>query len=82
MACTLFWGLVFVALAGVAVGVGAGEFFEEVGVLNGGGDFVVAGGPFAEVEDAAAVGAEGEVVVGSEDDFAAGGAEEGFRCGH
>jgi hypothetical protein len=65
----------------MAVGFGAGELFEEVGVLDGGGDLIVAGGPFAEVEDAAAVGAEGEVLVGGEDYFAAGGAEEGFGCG-
>jgi hypothetical protein len=70
--------LVFVVSAGVALGFGAGQLFEEVGILDGSGDFVVAGGPFAEVEDAAAVGAEGEVVVGGEDYFAAGGAEEGF----
>ena len=60
--------LVFVVVL-VAVGLGAGEFFEEVGVLDGGGDFVVAGGPLAEVEEAAAVGAEGELFVGGEDDF-------------
>jgi hypothetical protein len=73
-------GLVFVVLA--VVFVRAGELFEEVGILDGGGDFVVAGGPFAEVEDTAAVGAEGEVFVGDEDDFATGGAEECFWCGH
>jgi hypothetical protein len=73
--------LVFVVAAGVAVGFGAGEFFEEVGVLDGGGDFVVSAGPLAEVEDAATVGAEGEVVVGGEDYFAAGWAEECFRHG-
>jgi hypothetical protein len=66
----------------LAVGfVGAGEFFEEVGVLDGRGDFVVSAGPLAEIEDAAAVGAEGEVVVGGEDYFAAGWAEESFRHG-
>jgi hypothetical protein len=58
--------------------VGAGELFEEVGVLDGGGDFVIAGGPFAEVDAAAAVGAEGEVFVPGKDDGAAGGAAEGF----
>ena len=65
----------------MAVGFGAGQFFEEVGVLDGGGDFVVAGGPLAEIEDAAAVGAEGEVLVGGEDYFSAGGAEESFWGG-
>jgi hypothetical protein len=52
-------GLILVVLAVVLVG--AGELFEEVGVLNGGGDPVVAAGPFAEVDAAAAVGAEGKV---------------------
>ncbi len=61
--------------------LGVLEVFEEVGVEDGGGDFVVAGGPLAEVDEAAAVGAEGEVFVGGEDDFAAGGAEEGFGLG-
>ena len=51
--------LVFV-IVGVVL-VGAGELFEEVGVLDRSGDFVVAAGPFAEVDAAAAVGAEGEV---------------------
>ena len=69
--------LVFVVVF-VAVGLGAGEFFEKIGILNGRGDFVVPTGPFAEVDAAAAVGAEGEVLVGGEDDFAAGGAEECF----
>jgi hypothetical protein len=72
----LWTGLVFVVLA---IGfVGAGELFEEVGILDGGGDFVVAGGPFAEVDAAATVGAEGEVFVPGKDDGAAGRAAEGF----
>ena len=62
----------------MAVGLGAGEFFEEVRVLDGGGDLVVAGGPLAEVDTAATVAAEGEVFVGGEDDGAAGGAAERF----
>jgi hypothetical protein len=70
-------GLVFVVVF-VAVRLGAGEFFEEVGVLNWGGDFVVAGGPFAEVDTAAPVIAEGEVFVRGEDQGAAGGAAERF----
>ena len=74
--CQRFARLVFVVLA--VVFVGAGELFEEVGVLDGGGDFVVAGGPFAEVDAAAAVGAEGKVLAPGEDDGAAGGAAEGF----
>ena len=71
--------LFFVVLA--VVFVGAGELFEEVGVLDGGGDFVVAAGPFAEVDAAAAVAAEGEVFVPFEDEGAAGGAAESFRHG-
>jgi hypothetical protein len=51
--------LIFVVLAVVLVGTG--ELFEEVGVLDRSGDFVVAAGPFTEVDAAAAVGAEGEV---------------------
>jgi len=74
-------GLVFVVAAWMAVGVGAGQFFEEVGILDGAADLVVAAGPLAEVKDAAAVGAEGEVGVRGEDDFAAGRAEEGFGHG-
>ena len=48
-----FVGLVFVVPGGVFVG--AGELFEEVGVLDGTGDFVVSAGPLAEVDAAAAV---------------------------
>jgi hypothetical protein len=70
--------LVFVVLA--VVFVGAGQLFEEVGVLDGGGDFVVASSPLAQVEKAATVGAEGKVFTGGQDDFAAGGAEERFGC--
>ena len=60
----------------MTVRIGAGEFFEEVGVLDGGGDFVVAAGPLAEVDAAAAVGAEREVFASCENDIAAGGAAE------
>jgi hypothetical protein len=55
-------GLVFVVLA--VVFVGASQLFEKVGVLDRGGDFVVTGGPLAEVEKAATVGAKGEVFAG------------------
>ena len=68
--------LVFVVLA--VVFVGAGQFFEKVRVLDRAGDHVVSTGPYAEVEDTATVGAEGKVLVGGEDDFATGGAEECF----
>jgi hypothetical protein len=75
---TLFLrALVFVVVF-VAVGLGAGEFFKEVGVLDGGGDLVVAGGPFSQVDAAATVAAEGEVFVCGEDDGAAGGTAERF----
>jgi hypothetical protein len=73
-------GLFFVILAIVLVG--AGEFLEEVRVLNGGGDFVVTAGPFAQVDAAAAVGAEGEVFATGEDDVAAGGAAKGLNLSH
>jgi hypothetical protein len=56
-------GLISVVLTVVLVG--AGEFFEEVGVLDGGRDFIVAAGPFTEVDAAAAVGAEWEVFAAS-----------------
>jgi hypothetical protein len=68
--------VVFVVFA--AVGLRAGQLFEEVRVLDGGGDFVIAGGPFAEVDAAATVAAEGEVLVGGEDDGAAGGTAKRF----
>jgi hypothetical protein len=58
--------------------VRTGELFEVIGVLDGSGDLVVSAGPFAEVEDAATVRAEGEVLVGGEDYFAADRAEECF----
>jgi hypothetical protein len=70
--------LVHVVVVLAFVLVGAGQLFEEVRVLDGGGDFVVAAGPFAEVDAAAAVGAEGEVFIPGKDDGAAGGAAEGL----
>ncbi len=78
------WPLVHVVVVLAIVFVRAGELFEEIGILDGRGDFVVAAGPFAEVDAAAAVGAEREVFAGGEDDVAAGGAAEGLdsgRCG-
>jgi hypothetical protein len=75
------FGVVVVA-TGVTLGLGARELFEEVGILNGGGDLVVAGGPLAEIEEAAALGAEGKVLAGGENDFATSGAEECFRGSH
>jgi antitoxin ParD1/3/4 len=59
------------------------EVFEDVGVEDGRGDFVGSAGPFAEVDLAAAVAAEGEVFFGSGDDGFAGGAAEddGFCFG-
>ena len=51
--------------------------------MDGAGDFVVAAGPFAEVDAAATVGAEGKVFAAGKDDGAAGWAAEcfGFRGG-
>jgi hypothetical protein len=69
----------------VTVGVvfmGAGEFFEEVWILNRGGDFVVAASPFAEVDAAAAVGAKGEVFVLFQDEGATGWTAKGLRHGN
>ena len=76
-----FARLIFVIVAVVLVG--AGQLFEEVGVLDRGGDFVVAAGPLAEVDAAAAVGAEGEVFAACENQGATGGAAQrfGFRGG-
>jgi hypothetical protein len=54
------------------------QVIEDFGVEDGRADFVDAGGPLAEVDLAAAVGAEGEVFVGKADQHAAGGAAEDF----
>ena len=62
--------------------VRSGQLFEEIRVLDGGGDFVVAAGPLSEVDAAAAIGAEGKVFVLFEDDVAAGGAAKGLLGGH
>jgi hypothetical protein len=71
--------LVVVVLAFVLAG--ASQLFEEVGVLDGSADFVVAAGPLAEIDAAAAVGAEGEVIAFGEYDVSAGGAAESFGHG-
>ena len=52
-------GSVVVVLA--IIFVGAGQFFEKVGVLDRCGDLVVTTCPLSEVDAAAAVGAEGEI---------------------
>ncbi len=52
------------------------EVFEDFGIEDGRADFVDAHGPFAEIDFAAAVAAEGEVFVGGADDHSAGGAME------
>jgi hypothetical protein len=59
-----------------AVWAQAAEVFEDFRVEDGGADFVDAGGPLAEIDFAAAVTAEGEVLVVEADQFAAGGAAE------
>ena len=72
-------------LGGVARGVvlllGVLEVFEKVGVEDGGGDFVVAGGPLAEVDGAAALGAEGDFGGVEGNEFFADGAVERFGHG-
>ena len=72
----LFDCLFVVVLAVVLVR--AGEFFEQVGILDGGGDLVVAARPLAQIDATAAVGAEGEAFVPDQNDGAAGGAAESF----
>jgi hypothetical protein len=47
----------------VAVRAEAAEVFEDFRVEDGGTDFVDAGGPLAEIDFSAAVGAEWEVFV-------------------
>ena len=66
-----------------AVAVPAAEcaqIFEYFGVEDGRADLVDAGGPLAEVDLAAAVRAEGEVLAVEQDQLGAGGAAEDF-CG-
>jgi hypothetical protein len=62
------------------------EIFEDFGVEDGRADLVDAGGPFAEVDFAAAVTAKREVLVVETDQHAAGGAVEElcglFLCRH
>jgi hypothetical protein len=74
--------LVYVVVVLAVVFVRTGEFFEQVGVLNRRADLVVSASPFAEVDAAAAVGAEGEVFTLGENDGAAGGTAESFDLGH
>jgi len=61
--------------------LGMFEVFEEIGVEDGGGDFVLAGSPLAEVDGAAAVGAEGDIEGVEGDWLAADGAVEDFGHG-
>jgi len=70
--------LPFCFAGGVLLLLGVFEVFEEVRVEDGGGDLVVARGPLAEVDGAAAVGTEGDVGVGGGDGFFADGAGDGF----
>jgi hypothetical protein len=62
--------------------VGAGELFEEVGVLNWTRYLIVAAGPFAQIDATATVGAKWKVFVAGEDDITAGRATKRFdgRC--
>jgi len=74
-------GLLVIDVPVVAAGpisVQAAEVFEDFRVEDGGADPVNAGGPLAEVDLAAAVGAEGEVLIGEANQHAAGGAAVEF----
>lgn len=73
--------LVHVVVVVGFVAVGAGQFFEEIRVLDGGGDFVVSGGPFTKVDTAAAVAAEWVVFGLLENEVSAGGAAESLGLG-
>jgi len=77
-------GLEFVVevAGGVLLLLGVLEVFEEVGVEDGGRDFVVARGPLAEVDGATALGAEGNFGGVEGDGLFADGAVEGFGHGH
>jgi hypothetical protein len=68
-------------VGGVLLLLGVFEVFEQVGVEDGGADFVVARGPLAKVDEAAAVGAERDVLGVEWDGFAADGAVEDFGHG-
>jgi len=76
-------GLEFVVevAGGVVLLLGVLEVFEEVGVEDGGRDFVVAGGPLAEVDGAAALGAEWDFGGVEGNEFFADGAVERFGHG-
>ena len=67
-----------VAAFAVSAAEGA-QVFEHVGIEDGRADLVDAGGPLAEVDLAAAVTAEREVLAIERDEFRAGGAAEEFR---
>ena len=82
------------AAAGVAAGVEllivrafvvpageAAEVFKHFGIEDGRADLIGAHGPLAEVDAAAAVAAEREILVGGLDQLAAGWAFEGFDFG-
>jgi hypothetical protein len=64
-----------VAAAGAALGLELTgfELFEKIGVEDGGADLVIARSPLAEVDQAAAIGAEGNIRGVERDFFAADG---------
>lgn len=72
-------GSVVVVLA--IIFVGAGQFFEEVRVLDRCGDLVVATCPLSEVDAAAAIGAEGEVFAARQNNCATCGAAQSLDGG-
>ena len=58
--------------------LGVLEVFEQIGIEDGRGDFVVSRSPLAEIDGAAAVGAEGDVGGVEWDFLAADGTFEDF----
>jgi len=79
------WRLLVMGVSAV-VRAEPAKVFEDFGVEDGGADLVDAHGPLAEIDLAAAVTAEGEILVVETDQHAAGGAAEEFcgffLCGH
>jgi hypothetical protein len=66
---------------GVVLLLGVLEVFEEVGIEDRRRDFVITGGPLAEVDGAAALGAERDFGGVEGNEFLADGAVEGFGHG-
>jgi len=71
-------GVLFVIEVPSAVVSKFAEILQDFGIQNGRADLVHTHRPLAEIDLAAAVTAEGEVLVGHADEHAAGGAAEKF----